>query len=65
MESGGERKDAKAPDAILENSLVYTDYDGTMMTKADFLASVKGPARRPEQQVTESMNHMFTAIVRS
>lgn len=51
-----ERKDAKALDAILDNSLVYTDYDGTMLTKPDFLASVKAPARQPQQQVTESMN---------
>jgi len=27
-----ERKDANALDAILDNSLVYTDYDGTIMT---------------------------------
>ena len=51
-----ERKDAKALDAILDNSLVYTDYDGTMLTKPDFLASVKAAARQPQQQVTESMN---------
>jgi ketosteroid isomerase-like protein len=55
-----ELKDAKALDAILDNSLVYTDYDGTMMTKADFLASVKDPARHPDQQVTESMTaHVY------
>jgi ketosteroid isomerase-like protein len=55
-----ERKDAKALDTILDNSLVYTDYDGTMMTKADFLANVKAPSRHPEQQVTESMNaHVY------
>jgi len=58
-----ERKDAKALDGILDNSLVYTDYDGAMMTKADFLASVKAPARHPEQQVTESMNaHVYGDI---
>jgi ketosteroid isomerase-like protein len=51
-----EQKDAKALDAILDNSLVYTDYDGIVMTKVDFLASVKAPARQPQQQVTESMN---------
>ena len=49
-----ERKDAKALDTILDSSLVYTDYDGSMMNKADFLASVKSPSRHPEQQVTES-----------
>jgi ketosteroid isomerase-like protein len=50
-----ERKDAKALDALLDNSLVYTDYDGTFKTKADFLAGVKAPGLVPEQQVTESM----------
>jgi ketosteroid isomerase-like protein len=50
-----ERKDAKALDALLDNSLVYTDYDGTLKTKADFLAGVRALALSPEQQVTESM----------
>jgi ketosteroid isomerase-like protein len=55
-----ERKDAKALDEILDSSLVYTDYDGSMKSKADFLAAVKAPAKHPEQQVTESMNaHVY------
>lgn len=61
-----ERKDARALDALLGASLAYTDYDGTMMTKADFLARVRAPARHPEQQVTESMNARIygeTAVV--
>jgi ketosteroid isomerase-like protein len=40
----------------MDNSLVYTDYDSTLKTKADFLAGVKAAGHRPEQQVTESMN---------
>jgi ketosteroid isomerase-like protein len=53
-----ERKDAKALDALMDNSLVYTD--GILKTKADFLASVKAARHRPEQQVTESMNaHVY------
>ncbi len=51
-----ERKDARALDALMDNSLVHTDYDGTLKTKADFLAGVKAAAHRPELQVTESMN---------
>ncbi len=51
-----ERKDAKALDALLDNSLLYTDYDGKLMTKADFLSSVKALSLHPEQQVTESMS---------
>jgi ketosteroid isomerase-like protein len=55
-----ERKDARALDALMDNSLVCTDYDGTLKTKADFLASVKAAGHRPEQQVTESMNaHVY------
>jgi hypothetical protein len=50
-----ERKDPKALDLLLDNSLVYTDYDGTLKTKADFLASVKAIGLHPEQQITESM----------
>lgn len=51
-----ERKDVNALDQIMDDSLVYTDFDGTLMSKADFLASVKAPARNPEQNVTESMD---------
>jgi ketosteroid isomerase-like protein len=51
-----ERKDVNALDQIMDDSLVYTDYDGTLMSKADFLASVKAPARHPEQNLTESMD---------
>ena len=61
-----EGKDARALDALMDNSLVYNDYDGTVKTKADFLASVKAAGHRPEQQVTESMNRHVdgdTAVV--
>jgi ketosteroid isomerase-like protein len=51
-----EGKDAKALDVLRDNSLLYTDYDGTLKAKADFLASVKAAGHRPEQKVTESMN---------
>jgi ketosteroid isomerase-like protein len=55
-----ERKDAKALDALMDNSLVNTDYDGVLKTKADFLASVKAAGHRAEQQVTESMKvHVY------
>jgi ketosteroid isomerase-like protein len=55
-----ERKDVNALDQIMDDSLVYTDYDGAMMSKPDFLASVKAPARHPEQNVTESMDaHVY------
>jgi ketosteroid isomerase-like protein len=48
-------KDTKALEGLLANTLVYIDYDGTLMDKAKFLASVKAPALHPEQIVNESM----------
>ena len=51
------RQDVRTLDAIFDNSLVYVDYDGRLLTKAEFLISVKreeGP--RQIQVVTESIN---------
>jgi ketosteroid isomerase-like protein len=59
-------KDAKALDALLDDSLAYTDYDGTLKTKSDFLAAVKAPGHNPEQQAVESTSARVygdTAIV--
>lgn len=61
--------DAKALDALLDNAMVLVNDDGSVQTKAEFLASVKAPgtqAGSQEQQVApESMSvHVFgnTAI---
>jgi hypothetical protein len=57
-------KDLKALDALFDNDLVYVDFDGTLMTKASFLAHVK--SAHLEQVVTESMTVQIfntTAIV--
>jgi ketosteroid isomerase-like protein len=61
--------DAKALDAPLDNGIVLVNHDGSVQTKAEFLASVKRPgaqAGSQEQQVApESMSvHVFgnTAI---
>jgi ketosteroid isomerase-like protein len=61
--------DAKALDALLDNAIVLVNDDGSMQTKAEFLASVKPSASQAgsqEQQVApESMSvHVFgnTAI---
>jgi Domain of unknown function (DUF4440) len=59
-------KDAKALDALLDDSLAYTDYDGTLKTKSDFLAEVKSPEHNREQQVVESTSvrvYGSTAVV--
>jgi hypothetical protein len=59
-----ESKDLKAMDAILDNALVYVDFDGSLMSKAEFLSRVK---TAPLQQVvTEMMTAQIfgsTAIV--
>jgi len=50
-----QNKDAKALDGLLAGTLVYIDYDGTLMDKAKFMASVNAPSLHPEQIVNESM----------
>lgn len=49
-------KDAKALNELLDNSLQYTDYDGTMKTKSDFLTSLKAPGHVPDEETAESIN---------
>jgi ketosteroid isomerase-like protein len=61
-----EQKDAKALDGLLDSRLLYVDYDGSLMNKAQFLDSVKAPSLHPEQIVNESMTAQMygaTAIV--
>jgi hypothetical protein len=61
-----EHKDVKALEGLLASTLVYIDYDGSMMDKAQFMASVKAPSLHPEQIVNESMTaHLYgnSAIV--
>jgi len=61
-----QRKDVKALDQLLGSNLVYIDYDGSIMTKGQFLASVQRPSLHPEQIVNESASvHMYgtTAVV--
>src|ERR1700757_673498 len=55
-----EHKDVNALDSLLDATLVYVDYDGSMMDKAQFMASVKLPSLHPEQIVNESMTaHVY------
>jgi uncharacterized protein DUF4440 len=55
-------KDVRALDTLLDSSMVYIDYDGSMMDKAQFIASVKSPSLHPEQIVNESMTaHVYGA----
>ena len=50
-----QNKDAKALEGLLAGTLVYIDYDGSLMDKAGFMSSVKAPSLHPEQIVNESM----------
>lgn len=57
-------KDLKALDALFDNRLTYVVFDGSLLTKSEFLASVK--TAHVGQVVTESMNVQIfgdTAIV--
>jgi len=59
-------KDTRALDALLDDSLTYIDYDGTLKTKSDFLAGVRSLWDHREQQVVDSMSaHVYgdTAVV--
>jgi ketosteroid isomerase-like protein len=55
-----EHKDVNALDSLLDATLIYVDYDGSMMDKAQFMASIKLPSLHPEQIVNESMTaHLY------
>src|ERR1035438_2627866 len=61
-----ERGDVKALAAIFDNSLIYVDYDGRLLTKAEYLARVKANTAHIQQIVAEGMSvQLFgnTAIV--
>src|SRR5579863_4470260 len=48
-----ESKDANALDMLLANTMVSVDFDGSVMNKGEFLASIKAPDYQPSQAVTE------------
>jgi ketosteroid isomerase-like protein len=47
------QKDAKALQPLLAEELIYIDYDGTIMNKAEYLASMRTPGLHFEQVVSE------------
>lgn len=49
-----QQKDIKVLDELLSPSLVYVEFDGTFMTKADYLASRKAESLHPAQITYES-----------
>jgi len=50
-----QRGDFKAIAAILDNSLIYVDYDGALLTKTQYLTRVKENSTHMEQIVPEQM----------
>ena len=59
-------KDAKVLDELLPDTLVYVDYDGSFMNKAQFLATTRDSAYRSEQIVNQEVTvHIYdnTAVV--
>jgi ketosteroid isomerase-like protein len=50
-----ESKDAAALDQLLAASLVYIDYDGSLMGKKEFLASIQQESLHPAQITNEEM----------
>ncbi len=60
-----QQKDTVALDMLLGTELVYVDYDGKLMDKATYLASVQSSALHPTRIVSEFMKvHLYgTAAV--
>ena len=48
-------RDGKAVEPLLGNELIYIDYDGTVMNKGQYMASVKSSALYAEQVTNEAM----------
>src|ERR1700691_5921631 len=58
-----QQKDAEALKMLLASDLTYVEYDGTLMNKAEYLASVESPAMNPVRIVNESMTVRFYGTV--
>jgi ketosteroid isomerase-like protein len=57
------QKDIPALKMLLGPDLIYVDFDGKLMDKASYLASVQSQTLQPERIVSESMNvHLYGAV---
>jgi ketosteroid isomerase-like protein len=57
------QKDIPALKMLLGPDLVYVDFDGKLMDKAEYLASVQSQTLQPERIVSESVNvHLYGAV---
>jgi len=59
-----QNKDVAALDQLLAPQLVNVDYDGSIATKQEYLASVKSEGLEPEQIVTRSRTCTFSGTAR-
>ena len=56
-------KDIAALKMLLGPELVYVDFDGTLMDKSAYVASVQSQTLHPEKIVSESMNvHLYGTV---
>ena len=51
-----EKKDAAALDQLLAGTLVYIDYDGSMMNKRQFLDNIKAETLHPSQIINDEVS---------
>jgi ketosteroid isomerase-like protein len=54
-----QQKDAAALNILLAPELIYVEYDGSLMDKAQYLATIKSPSLHPAHIVDESMTVHF------
>ena len=47
--------DGKALDTLVADHFVYTDYDGTVMNKAQFIADIKNPSYKATLMTNDNM----------
>jgi ketosteroid isomerase-like protein len=58
-----QQKDGDALRLLLAPELVYVEYDGTQMSKAEYVASVQAASLHPAHIVNESMKvHLYGAV---
>lgn len=58
-----QQKNTVALQTLLDSRLVYVDYDGKLMDKAGYLASVKSESLHAARIVSESMQlHLYNAV---
>jgi hypothetical protein len=61
-----QQRDGEAVEPLLGSELIYIDYDGTVMDKGHYMASVKSSAPHAEQVTNVSMKvqvHAASAVV--